>query len=47
MAITGMATSREIVDENSLNVENWCSCIDGTLTKGNCIDSVNGQDLPK
>ncbi|HYA82219.1 MAG TPA: methyltransferase domain-containing protein [Candidatus Bathyarchaeia archaeon] len=30
--ISGLVTNRE-VDKNSVNVEKWCSCIDGALTK--------------
>jgi ubiquinone/menaquinone biosynthesis C-methylase UbiE len=28
------------VDKNSVNVEKWCSCIDGALTKENYLDSI-------
>ncbi|MFZ0222171.1 MAG: hypothetical protein WAM42_10850 [Candidatus Nitrosopolaris sp.] len=27
-------------DKNSVNVEKWCSCIDGALTKENYLDSI-------
>ena len=37
MVISDLVTSKEI-DENSINSENWCSCIDGALTKDNYID---------
>jgi arsenite methyltransferase len=29
-----------ISDKNSVNVEKWCSCIDGALTKENYLDSI-------
>jgi len=32
-------TDRE-VDKNLVNVEKWCSCIDGALTKENYLDSI-------
>ncbi len=37
--ISDLVTSKEI-DKNSVNVESWCSCIDGALTKENYISSV-------
>jgi arsenite methyltransferase len=39
MVISDLVTSREI-DLDSVNTENWCSCIDGALTKENYIDSI-------
>jgi arsenite methyltransferase len=39
MVISDLVTSKE-VDENSVNSENWCSCIDGALTKEHYIDSI-------
>lgn len=39
MVISDLITSKEIA-EKSVNVENWCSCIDGALTKANYIDSI-------
>jgi arsenite methyltransferase len=39
MVISDLVTSKEI-DEKSVNVENWCSCIDGALTKANYIESI-------
>ena len=39
MVIYDLITSKEI-NEKSVNVENWCSCIDGALTKANYIDSI-------
>ena len=39
MVISDLVTSREI-DADSVNTENWCSCIDGALTKENYMDSI-------
>ena len=39
MVISDLVTSKEI-DADSVNTENWCSCIDGALTKENYIDSI-------
>jgi arsenite methyltransferase len=39
MVISDLVTSKEI-DKNSVNVDNWCSCIDGALTKENYVDSI-------
>ncbi len=39
MVISELVTSKEI-DDNSVNVDNWCSCIDGALTKENYIKSM-------
>ncbi|WP_415311666.1 methyltransferase domain-containing protein [Candidatus Nitrosocosmicus sp. FF01] len=39
MIISDLVTSKEI-DADSNNTENWCSCIDGALTKENYIDSI-------
>ncbi|WP_148685239.1 arsenite methyltransferase [Candidatus Nitrosocosmicus hydrocola] len=39
MIISDLVTSKEI-DVDSINTENWCSCIDGALTKENYIDSI-------
>ena len=40
MIISDLVTSREI-DLDSVNTDNWCSCIDGALTKQNYIDSIS------
>ena len=37
--ISDLVTDRE-VDKNLVNVEKWCSCIDGVLTKENYLDSI-------
>jgi ubiquinone/menaquinone biosynthesis C-methylase UbiE len=39
MVISDLVTSREI-DADSVDTDNWCSCIDGALTKENYIDSI-------
>ncbi len=33
MVISDLVTDREIVNANSINAENWCSCIDGSINK--------------
>lgn len=37
--ISDLVTSKEVEGE-SVNAENWCSCIDGALTKKNYINSI-------
>jgi len=39
MIISDLVTDRE-VDKNSVDIEKWCSCIDGALTKENYLDSI-------
>jgi arsenite methyltransferase len=39
MIISDLVTSKEIHGD-SMNPENWCSCIDGALTKQNFINSI-------
>jgi len=39
MIISDLVTSKEVRAE-SVNAENWCSCIDGALTKENYINSI-------
>jgi len=39
MIISDLVTSREVHSEY-INTENWCSCIDGALTKENYLDSI-------
>jgi len=48
MIISDLVTDKEI-EENSVNVEEWCSCIDGALTKENYLDSIRkaGFDIPE
>ena len=37
--ISDLVTSKEM-DENSVRPDNWCSCIDGALTKDNYVNSI-------
>ena len=39
MIISDLVTSKEVREE-SVNAEDWCSCIDGALTKENYINSI-------
>ncbi len=39
MVISDLVTSKEVHGE-SISAENWCSCIDGALTKENYINSI-------
>jgi SAM-dependent methyltransferase len=39
MMISDLVTDIE-VDRDSVNLEKWCSCIDGALTKENYLDSI-------
>ena len=39
MVISDLVTSQEM-DRDSVNEDNWCSCIDGALTKDNYIDAI-------
>ena len=39
MMISDLVADRE-VDRDSVNLEKWCSCIDGALTKKNYLDSI-------
>jgi arsenite methyltransferase len=39
MIISDLVTDREI-DEDTVNLEKWCSCIDGALTNENYLDSI-------
>jgi hypothetical protein len=34
-----LVTSKE-KDENSVNADGWCSCIDGAMTKENYLNSI-------
>ncbi len=45
MVISDLVTSKEI-DLDSVNTDNWCSCIDGALTKDNYIDSIKKSGFP-
>jgi SAM-dependent methyltransferase len=39
MVISDLVTSKEL-DEHSVNDDDWCSCIDGALTKENYLNSI-------
>ena len=39
MVISDLVTSKEI-DKDSVNADNWCSCIDGALTKENYVNAI-------
>ena len=39
ITISDLVTSKEVQAE-SVNAENWCSCIDGALTRENYINSI-------
>jgi arsenite methyltransferase len=39
MVILDLVTSKER-SKNSVNSNNWCSCIDGALTKENYVNAV-------
>jgi SAM-dependent methyltransferase len=39
MVISDLVTSKEM-DRDSVNADDWCSCIDGALTKENYVDAI-------
>jgi SAM-dependent methyltransferase len=39
MVISDLVTDKEL-DQNQINAEQWCSCIDGALTQEHYIDSI-------
>lgn len=39
MIISDLITTKEI-NNNNINTDNWCSCIDGALTKENYLQSI-------
>ena len=43
MVISDLVTSKEI-DLDSVNTDNWCSCIDGALTKENYLIALKNLD---
>ena len=45
MVISDLVTSKEM-NKNSVNVNNWCSCIDGALTKEIMSMPQGKHDLP-
>src|ERR671911_1959463 len=40
MIISDLITTKEISKDNEINTNNWCSCIDGALTKENYLQSI-------
>ncbi|CAN5436408.1 arsenite methyltransferase [soil metagenome] len=46
MVISDLITSKEI-HGNAVNADNWCSCIDGALTKDNYISSIKEAGFHK
>ena len=39
MIISDLITTKEM-SKNDINADNWCSCIDGALTKENYLKSI-------
>ena len=39
MIISDLITTKEISKDDEINTNNWCSCIDGALTKENYLQS--------
>lgn len=46
MMISDLVVNRE-ADGGSVNLEKWCSCIDGALTKKNYLDKYRKNRIPK
>ena len=44
MIISDLITTIEI-NNNSINTDNWCSCIDGALTKENYLQSIKDAEF--
>ena len=40
MIISDLITTKEISKDDEINTNNWCSCIDGALTKENYLQSI-------
>jgi SAM-dependent methyltransferase len=40
MIISDLITTKEISKDEEINTNNWCSCIDGALTKENYLQSI-------
>ncbi len=38
--ISDLITNKEVNEQNTINVDKWCSCIDGALTKENYLQSI-------
>jgi arsenite methyltransferase len=46
MVISDLVISKEM-DKNSVNADNWCSCIDGALTKENYVNAIKEAGFTK
>ena len=46
MIISDLITTKEI-NNNDINTDNWCSCIDGALTKENYLQSIKDAGFHK
>jgi arsenite methyltransferase len=44
MIISDLITTKEI-NNNNINTDNWCSCIDGALTKENYLQSIKDAEF--
>jgi arsenite methyltransferase len=40
MIISDLITTKELSKYDEINTNNWCSCIDGALTKENYLQSI-------
>ena len=40
MIISDLITTKEISNRDDIDTNNWCSCIDGALTKENYLKSI-------
>ena len=40
MIISDLITTKEMSSKDDINTNNWCSCIDGALTKENYLKSI-------
>jgi len=40
MIISDLITTKEISKDDEINTNNWCSCLDGALTKENYLQSI-------
>lgn len=46
MVISDLITTKEI-SKDEINTNNWCSCIDGALTKENYLQSIKDAGFQK
>jgi arsenite methyltransferase len=44
MIISDLITTKEISKDDEINTNNWCSCIDGALTKKIIYKALKMQD---